>query len=271
MPLRALTLAQTNSLCYKDVNLFLGFTRVYTDRSWTSLYEGYCMKTTGLFVFAISVFLLLNASVSRFSPKHRQLQKFCSPPHEMAITKSYIMNPDGSEQVNLTKHRANDLDAVWSPTGDQILFVSDRDGVRDLYLMESDRGKVRRVFKKEAYREDPTWSPDGKQIAYTSADEIGAGSFIYIATLGEQEEELLVRGFYPAWSPDRTEIAYVTYTPIGHTRRVTLIDIRTRKQKRLLPKEAMDWQNGPSWLPTADKLIFSWNKTSITAGSQPAG
>ena len=227
------------------------------------------MKMIRSFVFAISVFLLLNASTSTLSAQAPTTQKILFTSARDGNYDVFIMNPDGSEQVNLTKHRANDLDAVWSPTGDQILFVSDRDGVRDLYLMESDRGKVRRVFKKEAYREDPTWSPDGKQIAYTSADEIGAGSFIYIATLGKQEEELLVRGFYPAWSPDRTEIAYVTYTPIGHTRRVTLIDIRTRKQKRLLPKEAMDWQNGPSWLPTADKLIFSWNKNPLPPDHNP--
>ena len=70
-----------------------------------------------------------------------------------------------------------------------------------------------------------------KQIAYTYADGIGAAFFIYIATLGEQKEELLVRGFFPAWSPDGTQIAYVTYVPVGHDRRVTLVDIRTRKAK----------------------------------------
>ena len=48
----------------------------------------------------------------------------------------YIMNPDGSEQVNLTQHPADDRQAVWSPTGEQIFFVSDRGGVRDLYLMD---------------------------------------------------------------------------------------------------------------------------------------
>ena len=32
----------------------------------------------------------------------------------------YMMNPDGSEQVNLTQHRASDISAVWSPTGEQI-------------------------------------------------------------------------------------------------------------------------------------------------------
>ena len=29
----------------------------------------------------------------------------------------YMMNPDGSEQVNLTQHPAGDLGAVWSPDG----------------------------------------------------------------------------------------------------------------------------------------------------------
>ena len=215
------------------------------------------MKTTRLLTCTISILFALNGSVCLLFAQVPTTPKILFTSAQDGNYEVYNMNPDGSDKVNLTKHRANDLDAVWSPTGDQILFVSDRDGVRDLYLMEPDRGKVQRVFKKDAYREDPTWSPDGKQIAYTYADGIGAGSFIHIATLGEQEEELLVRGFYPAWSPDGTEIAYVTYTPIGHTRRVTLIDIRTRKQKRLLPKEAMDWQNDPSWLPTADKLIFS--------------
>ena len=38
----------------------------------------------------------------------------------------YMMNPDGSEQVNLTQHPASDMGAVWSPRGDKILFASDR-------------------------------------------------------------------------------------------------------------------------------------------------
>ena len=46
----------------------------------------------------------------------------------------YMMNPDGTEQVNLTQHGADDQQAVWSPTGEQILFVSDRGGTPDLYF-----------------------------------------------------------------------------------------------------------------------------------------
>ena len=181
----------------------------------------------------------------------------------------YSMNADGSDQVNLTEHRGADVEAVWSPTGDQILFVSDRDGIRDLYLMDPDGDNVRRVFKKDAYREDPAWSPDGKQIAYAYAEGLGSPSFIYTATLGDQKEQLVTRGFFPAWSPDGTEIAYITYVPIGHARRVTFVDVRTRKLTRLLPKEAMDWQNFPSWLATSDKLVFSWNKHPLPPDFDP--
>ena len=177
----------------------------------------------------------------------------------------YIMNPDGTEQVNLTQHPADDQGAIWSPTGEQILFASNRGhkvwGSWDLYLMDPDGKNVRRVFKKETFRKDATWSPDGKQIAYNNINWDDGESHIYIATLGEQEEERIVEGFDPAWSPNGTELAYVTY--LLNTRRVTLIDVRTKKTERLLPRKATPWQNNPSWSAAGDKLAFSWNTHKV--------
>ena len=68
----------------------------------------------------------------------------------------YLMNPDGSDPVNLTRHRADDLDPAWSPTGAQLLFTSDRVRVRDLYVMDADGAHVRRVFRKVAHRTNAT-------------------------------------------------------------------------------------------------------------------
>lgn len=180
----------------------------------------------------------------------------------------YIMNPDGSEQVNITRHPSDDLDATWSPSGDQILFASDRDGVRDLYLMDPDGTNVQRIFKKETYRKDPTWSPNGKQFAYANVNWDAATSHICITTLGEQAEEcIVVDGDNPVWSPDGTEIAYVAF--ILDATRIMLIDIRTHKQKRLLPRKAISSQDQPFWSTTGDKLVFCWNKNPLPPGHRP--
>ena len=233
------------------------------------------MKTTQLSVLTISILWVLNASVCPLFAKAPTTPKILFTSARDGNYEVYIMNPDGSEQVNLTQHRANDVGAVWSPTGEQILFVSDRDGNRffedsDLYLMNPDGSNVRRVFKREASRRDPTWAPDGKRIAYEYMDLGTLKTTIHIAILGEQEEEPVMKGFYPAWSPDGTEIAYTTYLEgIGHARRVTLIDIRTGKKKLLLPKKAMDWQNHPSWSRAGDKLVFSWNKNPLPPDHNP--
>ncbi|MCY3722139.1 MAG: hypothetical protein OXG97_07945 [Candidatus Poribacteria bacterium] len=171
----------------------------------------------------------------------------------------YIMNPDGSEQVNLTQHDAGDLEPVWSPAGEEILFVSDRDGIRDLYLMNADGSNVQRVFKKSARREQPTWAPDGKQIAY-SRGTVG-NKIIHIATLEKQTEEPLASGYDPAWSPDGTEIAFVGGVFGRH--RLSLINVHTRRQKRILPEKVIPRQHHPSWSPTGEKLAFSWNNNPL--------
>lgn len=162
----------------------------------------------------------------------------------------YIMNPDGTEKVRLTQNFAADMYPTWSPTGEEILFVSDRDGIRDLYVMDADGSNPRRVFKKSAQREHPTWSPDGKQIAYMRV------GFIYSATLGKQEEEQLVNGFDPVWSPDGTEIAFARGDFGNH--RLTLVNVRTGRQKRVLPEDVIAWQHRPAWSATGEKIAFSW-------------
>jgi TolB protein len=41
----------------------------------------------------------------------------------------YVMEPDGSNQLNLTNHPASDSSPSWSPNGRELAFVSDRTGV----------------------------------------------------------------------------------------------------------------------------------------------
>lgn len=218
------------------------------------------MKTIRLLVFAISILFVHKVSVSLLFAKAPTTPKILfTSTRDGGQRDVYIMNPDGTEQVNLTQHPAEDLSAVWSPTGEKILFTSDRRGARDLYVMNPDGSNVRRVFKFKTteWRTDPTWSPDGKQFAYESIDWGRLKITLHVATLGEQDSETLVEGSFPAWSPDGTEIA------CSVRERLTLVNVRTGAQKQLLPKNVEPFQRFPSWSAAGDKLAFAWNKHRV--------
>lgn len=59
-----------------------------------------------------------------------------------------IMKADGSEKKNLTNNRANDQSAIFSADGEQIVFVSQRDGPKSMYIMDRDGGNVKRLTDK---------------------------------------------------------------------------------------------------------------------------
>ena len=177
----------------------------------------------------------------------------------------YSMNTDGSDQINLTRHRAKDASPVWSPTGEQILFTSDRGGIEDLYLMDPDGTNVHQVFKKLIGREFPTWSPDGKALAYHRFHTLS----IYTASIDGKDEAKLTDGLWPAWSPNGSEIAFMAakfiWAANGNLRapnvRVQIINLQTHVEEELLPGEI--WMFDPAWAPDSSQIAFSWNGRQV--------
>ena len=216
------------------------------------------MKRQRFFLLFLLNLALLNANICLGLGKAPVTAKIVFAANRDGNRDIYIMNSDGTQQVNLTKHKADDVEPVFSPTGEQILFASDRDrfpGSWDLYLMDPDGENVQQVFEKSANRGSPTWSPNGKQIAYYRFER--GKWLLYIGTINGAKEERVGIGGTPTWSPNGTEIAYIGGA-VGKPRRISLFNIQTKKQSFLpFPKIPM-WVRYPQWSPSGDKVAFSW-------------
>jgi len=103
----------------------------------------------------------------------------------------------------------HEQNAVWSPDGKWIAYLSDKSGEFEIYLRPQKGGdEIRVTSDGDCYRYGPKWSPDSKKLAYW--DKKLRLYYVDIdkkqPALVEQAEDGLAG--QPAWSPDSRWIAY---------------------------------------------------------------
>jgi Tol biopolymer transport system component len=134
------------------------------------------------------------------------------PTCEMKATELAVINADGTGCRRLTNNAANDLFYGWSPDGATILFVSNRDGLDQVYLMGEDGSSVRRLTDVGSTNNMPAWSPDGARIAFVSNRD--GNDDIYVM---DADGSNVIRitsdpahDWMPIWSADGTEILFAS-------------------------------------------------------------
>jgi TolB protein len=71
----------------------------------------------------------------------------------------YVMNADGTEQINLSNDIGGDMYPAWSPDGRKIAFISFRGIARELYVMDADGSNLKKLTDNGVKEERPVWSP----------------------------------------------------------------------------------------------------------------
>lgn len=79
-----------------------------------------------------------------------------------------LAGTDGKHPRKFTSGAKQDHTPRWSPDGEQICFVSNREGRPQLWLISVDGGEAKQLTYLWNGASGPEWSPDGKKILFTS-------------------------------------------------------------------------------------------------------
>jgi TolB protein len=124
-----------------------------------------------------------------------------------------VANIDGSGPHRLTQSPAQDTAPVWSPTGQEIAFTSDRSGAPQIYIMDSEGLNTRRLTTIGNWNDAPAWNPSKQysEIAYTSRLEAG-GFDVAVIDLGTRLVRQVTQGRgsceYPSWAPNGRHLVF---------------------------------------------------------------
>ena len=164
----------------------------------------------------------------------------------------YLMNEDGSEQVNISNNDRQEFGPSWSPDGEYLAFASSNDEVTDIYTMRADGSDRRRWTDDYRHTHDsPSWSPDGKYIAFLSG---GAVSIIDIKKniINRLTIDSPARNIGLSWSPDGQWIAFTS------DEKIILVDCQRHRMEIGADIDGLKYQ--PTWVAPSLLAFTSTNK-----------
>ncbi len=160
---------------------------------------------------------------------------------EMGINNVWVMNADGTNPQPLTKSLITpSAQAVWSPDGKKIAFVSTRSlsladvdiGAANLWLMNADGSNptplTRLTGPYNMMPDSPVWSPDGSKIAYVSSRALNGsnvgGTVLNVWVMNNDGSAnravtalTAAKSYEPTWSSDGSKIVYCSTRALDGT------------------------------------------------------
>jgi len=124
----------------------------------------------------------------------------------------WVMDWDGDNPKQMTKHGTIALAPTWSPDGRQMVFTSFLRGTPALFVLTPHEGYLRMLWDKGGVNSSATFSPDGKKIAFASS--VDGNTDIYSMPVdGDTPRRLTTaRGIdtQPSWAPNGRQIAFTS-------------------------------------------------------------
>jgi tricorn protease len=149
-------------------------------------------------------------------------------------------------------------DAVWSPDGRWIAYLSDKGGDYEIYVRPAEGGEERQVTNNgKAWRFAPVWSPDSKLLAYSDKDH--ALHYVDAAsgkvTTVDSDEYSDITDY--RWSPDSR---WLTYTKDNEAQFSSIYVYSLPQAKAFRLTSGMTNDANPVFDPKGRYLYFTSNR-----------
>jgi TolB protein len=124
----------------------------------------------------------------------------------------WVMDWNGDNQKQLTKHNSLALAPSWSPDGKNLVFTSYLRGTPALYLLTPQEGYLKLLWDKGGVNSSGSISPDGSTVAFASSQDGNVDIYTIPIEGGEAQRLTTARGIdtQPAWAPNGRQIAFTS-------------------------------------------------------------
>lgn len=180
----------------------------------------------------------------------------------------YVMNPDGSVQLNLTNsHKSNDVFPAWSPDGSKITFSSDRKdkGNLDVYVMNADGSGVTQLTNSPGEDRGTSWTSDSQKIVFHSS-RLGSTSHAFdifkMDPDGQNQTKIFDNGSAAYVCGDSTNGTIVfnsSGNPVGENPEgdfeIFTMDMNGGNVQQVTHNAVLD--SGPKWSPDCQTISYN--------------
>jgi Tol biopolymer transport system component len=158
--------------------------------------------------------------------------------------------------AQITDYGGGETNGALSPDGRSFVFVSDHEGMTDIWLRNVSGGNLIRLTSDGVEESDLVYAPNGDSIFFTRNDSDGR-SVWRIGALGGQPRKIVSDARMPAPSPDGLRLAYLTAANPADLEVVELNGNSRRTLVRSLNPGIQSQRPAPTWSPNGRLLAYN--------------
>jgi TolB protein len=176
----------------------------------------------------------------------------------------WAMDPDGSNQRQITKFNSITIQPALSPDGTRIAFTSFAHGNPGIFVFTSEGGRLPFYNQRASMNANPYFTPDGRQIVYSSTAS-GDYAQIYIANVNGTDFRRISSTraveVEPKINPKNgSDMVFVSGR--GGPQQIYRMNLDGANVERLTPGEGE--ASNPCWHPDGQLIAYAWTRGYAT-------